>query len=111
MTPHVSIDDILLAVQRVTKTGVREIKNERTPRARRVRMLFYFVASQCFDKSHADIALAVGRKPKTVQGMVREMRGYTRFDPELIDQIEEEAEAIYRGRLRSATELQAEGMR
>jgi len=97
---RVSINDILLAVQRVTRVGVRDLKFDgQSPHIREARVLVYFVASQCFDKSFSEIAEAMGRDRTTVAGTIKKRLHCTRFDPALIDQVEDAAEAIADARL------------
>lgn len=95
MTSPVTIDDILLAVQRITHIGVRDIKGRgRTANVREARLLAYFVSSQCFSYSFAAIARRIGRDHTTVSAMVKKLVASRRFDPSLIDRVEDAATVI-----------------
>lgn len=98
MTP--TMDDILLAVQRVKRIGVLDIKGSLgAPHVREARLLAYFVASQCFNKSYAVIGKSVGRCESTVAEAVKRMTRQTRFHPELVDAVEDEVARIAQARM------------
>ena len=94
-----TLNDILLAIQNVRRVGVREIRSaSREPDVRDARLLFYFVASQCFAKPNAWIAKAVNRSGDTVGEAIRRMTKETAFAPELVDAVEEEVDKIVAAR-------------
>jgi hypothetical protein len=94
-----TLDDILLAVQRVTRTGVRDIKGDgQSANVRDARLLFYFVAHQCFEKLSANIAKKVERHKDTVRQQVAMMLKTPRFSTDLIDAVEYEVEKIVAAR-------------
>ena len=95
MTSPVSINDVLLAVQRVTHVGVRDVKGRgQSVNVREARLLAYFVASQCFSYSFAAIARRIGRDHTTVSATVKKFVASRRFDPGLIDHVEDAAVVI-----------------
>jgi chromosomal replication initiation ATPase DnaA len=94
-----TINDILLAIQNIKRVGVREIRSpSREIEVRDARLLFYFVASQCFAKPTVWIAKAVNRSSATVGEAVLRMKRTTAFPPELIDAVEDEVEKIVKAR-------------
>jgi hypothetical protein len=94
-----TINDVLLAVQTIRGIGAREIRGpSRDERVREARLLFYFVASQCFAKPTVWIAKAVNRSSATVGEAILRMKRTTAFPPELIDAVEDEVEKIVAAR-------------
>jgi chromosomal replication initiation ATPase DnaA len=106
MTP--TMDDILLAVQRVKRVGVLDIKGSLgAPHVREARLLAYFVASQCFNKSHVVIGKAVNRSEATVGEAIRRLTRQTRFHPELVDAVEDEVSRILEAKRATFAALEA----
>jgi hypothetical protein len=94
-----TLNDILLAVQTIRGVGARDIRGvSREWRVKEARLLFYFVASQCFAKPYAWIAKAVNRSGDTVGEAVRRMTKETAFPPELVDAVEDEVARIVKAR-------------
>jgi hypothetical protein len=94
-----TLDDILLAVQRVTRIGVRDLRGDgQSANVREARLLFYFVAHQCFGKISANIAKTVQRHKDTVRQQVALMLKTPRFSTELVDAVEYEVEKIVAAR-------------
>ena len=106
MTPRVSLEDILLAIQRVKRIGVRDLKGRgQHANVRQARLLFHFVASQCFGFTSTEIAQVIGRDKTTVSDVVKKLCAETRVSPNLVDQVEDLAVAMREQRLSSATSL------
>jgi chromosomal replication initiation ATPase DnaA len=100
MTTAVTIDDVLQAVQNVTRIGVRDLKGSGQFRhLSDARVLVYFVATQCFGLPLKVVAYACDRDCTTVGDMVRKAVAVTRFDPELVDRVEEAALGMAQARL------------
>jgi len=93
MTP--TIPDILIAVERVTHVGSREIRSAAIALPiREARMLAIFVASQCFNIGAADIANGLTLNCRTVSRALAHLKSATRIDPDLVDKVEDEVESI-----------------
>jgi hypothetical protein len=101
MTP--TMDDILLAVERVTGVKPSQIKSNSVEyNAHRARLLTYFVASECFDIGATTIAKATDRTVNAVRRSVGRMRNTTLVSPESVDQVEEAVEWISKARAQGA---------
>jgi len=94
-----TLDDILLAVQRVTRIGVRDIKGDgQSANVREARLLFYFVAHQCFGRLTSEIAKKAERHKDTVRQQVALLRKTPRFSTDIVDAVEYEVEKIVAAR-------------
>src|SRR3990167_1180089 len=99
MTSTVLISDILLATQKVTRVGIRDLKGDgRFPHIQEARNLAYFVACERFYKSCPDVARVMGRDRTSVADMVKKLRAKGP-DAKLVAHIEAEAWAIATARL------------
>lgn len=99
MSP-VTINDILLAVQKITRVGIRDLKGDGMfPHIRAARGLACYVAADCFDKSADAIGKVLGRDPKSVRDVLDRRRRKAILDPDLIDRVEVEALTIASARI------------
>jgi hypothetical protein len=99
MSP-VTINDILLAVQKVTRVGIRDLKGDgQFPHIRAARGLACFVAADCFNKSTEAIGRVLGRDAKSVRDVLMRRRRCAILDPDLIDRVEVEALTIASARI------------
>ena len=99
MTSTVLIHDILLATQKVTRVGIRDLKGDgRFQHINDARNLAYYVACERFYKSYPDVARVMGRDRTTVAEAVKKLR-CKGPDRKLVARIEAEAWAIATARI------------
>jgi DNA-directed RNA polymerase subunit F len=90
-----TIPDILIAVERVTHVGARDIRSAAIAlHIREARMLAIFVASQCFNIGSTEIAHGLNLNWRTVSRAIAHLKSATRIDPDLVDKVEEEVDSI-----------------
>jgi orotate phosphoribosyltransferase-like protein len=90
-----TIPDILIAVERVTHVGAREIRSAAIAlHIRESRMLAIFVASQCFNIGATEIANGLNLNWRTVTRAIAHLKSATRINPDLVDKVEDEVESI-----------------